>query len=217
MNRRDFFKLFSALPVAAMSSSLGLISIASLSGCAIRAETTPSLVMQLSEFRDPRFDPVSEDISINGLMQSLESKGVYERKNAVVYPEKIADLAKTDKIIVMFDEYFTQTEVELYTLSSFVLTKYAKQKHITLEEQYREQVELLPKVDLMAGDLRGFRTSTGLDECRDACETNEECRAFTFAKFSHPNKNKKNMCWLKKDKFTYYSSGKDHYVSGIKP
>ena len=174
-------------------------------------------MLQLSELHDPRFDDFAKSMSTSTIIASLTAKGIYDLEHNILDIEKIGKAAKTDEMIVLFDLYYTQTEAEVHALASIVMNKFARDNGIEPAEAYREYVEILPKVDLMAGDLRGFRTSTGLNECVEACETNEKCKAFTFAKYTHPNDKKKNMCWLKKEKFIYSTSGKEHYVSGIKP
>lgn len=68
-------------------------------------------------------------------------------------------------------------------------------------EPYSEPVELLPGVDFTAGDLRDFRSRSGVKACTDACETEPNCSAFTFVKYSHPDPLERNMCWLKGEGF----------------
>lgn len=76
--------------------------------------------------------------------------------------------------------------------------------------------EMLSDTDLPgAGDYKSRRLGS-LAECAMFCEDDVDCSAFTYAKLSHPNKKKRNMCWLKKQKTPDNVIKSLHYVSGLK-
>lgn len=57
-------------------------------------------------------------------------------------------------------------------------------------------------------------TVTQVDDCIYACENDERCTRFTFAKTTHPDPQKRNACWLKPGEGSFASNGARHYVSG---
>lgn len=76
-----------------------------------------------------------------------------------------------------------------------------------------EAFELQPAVDFMGGDIEALEV-TGLGQCVEVCEDNRQCKAFTYAKTSHPNADKRLMCWLKDGAVNARTDS--GYVSGVR-
>lgn len=74
-------------------------------------------------------------------------------------------------------------------------------------------LEIRDAVDLPGGDIREFRASE-LQDCVSACESDKGCKAFTFARSSHPTPAKRRMCWLKDDTTGPPVTDTAAYVSG---
>ena len=79
-----------------------------------------------------------------------------------------------------------------------------------------QTLELLDNVDIPgAGDLRAEKVS-GISECVASCEADEDCNAFTFARMSHPLKDKRHMCWIKSERNPERLVSDFYYISGRK-
>ncbi|MDJ1008166.1 MAG: PAN domain-containing protein [Paracoccaceae bacterium] len=68
-------------------------------------------------------------------------------------------------------------------------------------------------VDLPGGDLEALRVRS-LSECVAACEADGRCEAFTYARASHPQPEKRRICWLKSEAAEREIAGAPDYVSG---
>ena len=80
---------------------------------------------------------------------------------------------------------------------------------------HSDDIVLREGTDIPGGDTRGFRAGS-LEECVSACEGDEACRAFTFARSTHPSSRKKRMCWIKGQGFSAPINTPGYYVSGIR-
>lgn len=78
-----------------------------------------------------------------------------------------------------------------------------------------ETFDLRDGADLPGGDIGAFRSS-GLGDCLAACEADSDCRAFTFARSSHPAVSDRRMCWIKGAGTGSPVTGLDMFVSGIR-
>ena len=57
-------------------------------------------------------------------------------------------------------------------------------------------LDIRDAVDLPGGDFSSLSVAN-LSECVMACEKDERCQAFTYARAAHHNEQKRRMCWLK--------------------
>ncbi|MEO0946080.1 MAG: PAN domain-containing protein [Pseudomonadota bacterium] len=79
-----------------------------------------------------------------------------------------------------------------------------------------DAIQILENVDIPgAGDLRSERVAN-VSECVAACEADDQCNAFTFARISHPETEKRHMCWIKGQENPERQLMNIHYISGIK-
>jgi hypothetical protein len=79
-----------------------------------------------------------------------------------------------------------------------------------------EALQIMDNVDIPAsGDFRAERVSSAR-ECVAACEADEQCNAFTFARLSHPQEHKRHMCWLKENGKPDRLVDDVHYISGLR-
>ena len=82
--------------------------------------------------------------------------------------------------------------------------------------EYALQSELL---EIVAGsDIPGRPFSRevvkGVDDCVEACEKETRCTRFTFAKATHPDETKRNVCWIKTGEGEADSPRAPDYISG---
>lgn len=77
-------------------------------------------------------------------------------------------------------------------------------------------IELLDNTDILGARDFEERRVASIQECLTACEKTIECNAFTYARLSHPIKDKRHMCWLKGDGNPERIIDDVHYISGIK-
>lgn len=77
-------------------------------------------------------------------------------------------------------------------------------------------LSLMDNADIPGGgDFREARMSN-VTECVTACEEDEACNAFTYARLSHPRADKRNMCWLKSEGDAERAVDSIHYISGVR-
>lgn len=80
-----------------------------------------------------------------------------------------------------------------------------------------QTLEILDNVDIPgSGDLRAEDVSS-VSQCIAACEADDQCNAFTFARMSHPLAEKRHKCWLKSQKNPERRIIDVNYISGLKP
>lgn len=76
-----------------------------------------------------------------------------------------------------------------------------------------EILDVRDAVDLPGGDYQAMRVGS-LGECIEACEGDENCAAFTYARASHAVEDKRRMCWLKGGQTGAPVTDTAAYVSG---
>lgn len=212
MKRRQFIRCLSVAPVLMSLSALS----GSLLGCSEEGPVINTLLLQqLSSLYNPKFVHFSQYSKVQQTAEKLNQRGVVPFGGSINF-EKLRELAPSDDMVEFNGDFYTESEFLLYGYATQVINaiEWAQEQK---QEPYYEPVELLPGVDFTAGDLRDFRSRSGVKACIDACETEPSCSAFTFAKYSHPDPLKRNMCWLKGEGFQYTFRGKTEYISGIKP
>ena len=103
-------------------------------------------------------------------------------------------------------------------LDNWVLTDADRQTLVESDGLPQSQtLEILDNVDIPgAGDLRAEDVSS-VSQCVAACEADDQCNAFTFARLSHPIDNKRHKCWLKSEKNPQRRVTDINYISGLKP
>lgn len=74
-------------------------------------------------------------------------------------------------------------------------------------------LDIRDAVDIPGGDYEAFHAG-GLSECVSACEADENCRAFTYARSTHFAEDKRGMCWLKSGDTQPAVENAAAYVSG---
>lgn len=68
-------------------------------------------------------------------------------------------------------------------------------------------------VDIPGGDYSSLRVAN-LGECVSACEADTSCEAFTYARNTHNNPDKRRMCWMKQGEMFDPIPDRTVYVSG---
>lgn len=191
MNRRAFLKLAGASAAVTAVAAAGYLSFFTY-----KASRT-NLTASLAAVFDASFKDAAQTKDPGVILAELRKKGVIE-KGGAINTSVIAELAKTEEAIAFNGRYYSQTEMDLYSLA------------------YQSQVEdvlALDGHDLMGGDYDNKRVADA-DACLKACESDAKCTGYTYAKVTHPIKDKHNMCYLKDGRVRYMVDG--NYVSGIR-
>ena len=147
------------------------------------------------------FDALFKDLAINKnpavIFSELMVKGVVDESGAIK-SSVVEELSKTDEIIEYKGRYYSETELDLYSLAFLV---------------HEEDVLLLKGYDLVGNNYDSFKVSSA-KECLQACELTSKCTGFTYAKATHPNLSKRNKCWLNNKSVKYKVD--NNYVSGTR-
>lgn len=205
MNRRHFLQS-SALTLC--YQTIGISALVALSACSKDTATDDSLRLENAK------TIYNEDfikLAVLSEHQEIENSALDSNLidlNYKVNQQTLKKNAKDDQLIEVENNLYTESEVIVYTLAASTILKYSNsmpklQKIVTLDG-----------VDFIGGDLREFRAKSGVNECSETCRADTQCNGYTFALPSHSNKQKHNMCWLKKEGFRYKKG--DNYISGIK-
>jgi len=78
----------------------------------------PKLVISLEPLFDPKFEKAA-DKRVLGVIKRLRAKGVIDEEGKINAPI-VTKLAKTDRLIVVEGQYYTQTELEIYGLAYLI-------------------------------------------------------------------------------------------------
>jgi len=113
MTRRNFLKYLGLLTVAIAIGVGGYVSYFQI--------IKNKLAVHLQSLFDISFKDIAENIKPRRLLSTLRNKGVIG-KNSELNISVIRKLAKTDQVIEYKDRYYTQTEIELYSLA-YLLNK----------------------------------------------------------------------------------------------
>lgn len=89
-----------------------------LPGSSRRPGPTTPLSNQLTELADPHFRDYSAGRSVEALLSEMARKGVISARHGINH-EKLASIARYEPIIIYKGSYYTQTELELYTLAVY--------------------------------------------------------------------------------------------------
>ncbi len=74
-------------------------------------------------------------------------------------------------------------------------------------------LDVRDQVDIPGGDYKAM-TVSNLSECVSACEEDQNCQGFTFARSTHPIEEKRRACWLKSSDMGKPVFNAASYVSG---
>ena len=107
MNRREFIKY-------SIITTLSCATAASLISCSASPEE--ALSKQLNRIKDERFTPYIQNYTKQSLLKKLKESDVINKEGKIV-TGRIAELALTDSLTVHDDFYYSNTEIELYTLA----------------------------------------------------------------------------------------------------
>lgn len=76
------------------------------------------------------------------------------------------------------------------------------------------QFNILDATDFPGGGGYNAFGVSRLGDCIKACEADERCESFTFARSTHPSIYKRQMCWLKSEQPRNIVTDTEFYVSG---
>ena len=106
MNRRSFLKY------GALSAAVLAVGSASYT-FSVRKK---GLAANLDSLYDPRFNEAAREIDARTILAELRAKGVIDEDGEII-TSVVGELAQTDEAIAYKGRYYTETELELYSLA----------------------------------------------------------------------------------------------------
>lgn len=159
------------------------------------------LIQELKPFFDPIFSEAANKKEAGIILAALLKKDIVNAYG-IVDPLYKKEGYKNDATVTYKDRTFSQSDLELHTLA-YMMDTFARDKDMLV----------LKGLDFAGGDIDQFEVADS-DECLEACKKNLQCKAFTYARTTHPNLEKHNQCWLKDNRYHFIVNG--NYISGLK-
>ena len=118
MDRRTFLK-YSGISAVVLAAGIGgYLSY-------LRADER-KLAERLAPLLRPRFKEAAASRESSTMIAELMAKGVID-ENDELHSSVVQDLARTDEVVRYNGRYYTQTEIELYSLAYLLGEKYSLQ------------------------------------------------------------------------------------------
>lgn len=156
-----------------------------------------NLIKELSLYFNKDFSAAANKENPSFMLSQLLEKNVITL-NGSVNKSVLKAIAKDEEQVAVNDWLYSQSEYYLYSLAYIAKTK---------------GVIPLDNFDLLGGDLTQA-TTKDMAACVSLCDETNKCNAVTYGKMSHPDKNKRQRCFLKSSGVRHRP--KPHYESAVK-